>query len=122
MGGGSIILPGSRPDAAAKARREQLRADRRALKRVHCGPDDYICCQCTKGLSPGEVKTYSERCASCRKKKAAGLRTGLEPAPSKNPAKRRIARKTFMAQVAKENEARRNRRKFWASTPRRGQP
>lgn len=37
------------------------------------------CWQCASGRVAGEPAYYDPDCYSCRKKKEAGLRTGLEP-------------------------------------------
>jgi hypothetical protein len=69
----------------------------------------YTCSQCRKGKEAGETPTYTERCAGCRAKKAAGLRTGLEPEPSQYPTRRRmnaLEYRAWQTRVQKEDAAR----------------
>ena len=40
-----------------------------------------LCEQCKNGLGISQEKTFDSGCAGCLRKKAAGLRTGDEPAP-----------------------------------------
>ena len=40
-----------------------------------------LCRQCSSGLEPGKPKTFDPKCRGCKRKLAAGLRTGLEPRP-----------------------------------------
>jgi hypothetical protein len=41
-----------------------------------------LCSSCTSGYVPGQPKLFDPRCEGCAKKKALGLRTGLEPPPT----------------------------------------
>jgi hypothetical protein len=43
--------------------------------------DDYRCWSHIAGVEPGSKATYDPACSVCIKLKAAGKRTGLEPAP-----------------------------------------
>jgi hypothetical protein len=40
------------------------------------------CTQCSRGVAPGDVKTFSHDCKGCQRKLAQGLRTGNEPHPN----------------------------------------
>jgi hypothetical protein len=49
------------------------------------------------------MKTFSERCPLCVKKREQGLRTGSEPEPQQRPSQRRpkLTRRKFKAHFAR---------------------
>ena len=66
-----------------------------------------LCQQCKTGLGYGQLKLFDPRCEGCHDKKAQGLRTGNEPAPTRRlgekiidhhwQAQQRAARAKFLA-------------------------
>lgn len=77
----------------------------------------YKCSQCNKGRSVGEAPTYTERCAGCRAKKLAGLRTGLEPEPSQYPNRRRLNREQYRAAMTRVQAEAKGRKRHMGSLP-----
>jgi hypothetical protein len=68
-------------------------------------------------LSAGETPTYSERCTGCKAKKAAGLRTGLEPEPSQYPTFRRMNQEQYRLAMARVKAEAKGRKKHMGALP-----
>lgn len=84
-----------------------------------------LCTQCRSGWAPGDKKTFSKNCPGCQRKLAAGLRTGLEPAPI--PLTKRAKRLTpeaFERDVVAKNRAMHAKRRayYFSSVPGREMP
>lgn len=77
----------------AKSRREQgLHAD--------------LCRQCATGWVPGSLKLFDMRCEGCHAKKAAGLRTGDEPPPTRRAGEKWVDHGVLRAKRAAASRAR----------------
>jgi hypothetical protein len=82
------------------------------MSRTSEGLKLHDCTQCRHGIAPGEAKTFDPGCRGCQRKLAAGLRTGNEPRPVKNPMRvggprvKRMGPESWAAFCARQKKAR----------------